>query len=240
MVLASFVLLGCEAKEKYVKLDQKNFPDWSLYSSLKGLDYDQNSKLSQSEIESATSISLYWVEDLTGLDTFTNLETIYIINGKNLNCDFNNFTNLKTLRVEGTFESNRIDLSGNTNLESIYIKSENLEELVLPEGAPLNYFSVESTVLKDIDLNSFKGLQKIELESNESMTELDFCDFPELTELTCKSNTNLTKLNVSNCPNLKDIKLMSNDLIAGGTDSHPWISASALNWSISLTQQAVM
>ena len=220
MVLASFVLLGCEAKEKYVKLDQKNFPDYSLYSALKGLDYDQDSKLSQSEIEGATSISLYWVEDLTGLDAFTNLETIYIANGKNLNCDFNNFTNLKTLRVEGTFESNRIDLSGNTNLESIYINSENLEELVLPEGAPLKEICIESTLLKGIDLNSYKGLTKIEIESNELMTELSFQDFPELTELTCSSNLKLNDLNVSNCPKLKVLECAFDSYIFEGTSSN--------------------
>ena len=35
LVLATFALSGCKAQEQYVKLDQKNFPDWSLYSALK-------------------------------------------------------------------------------------------------------------------------------------------------------------------------------------------------------------
>lgn len=220
LVLATFALSGCKAQEQYIKINQKNFPDMELNNTVLSFDSDQDSKLSQSEIESATSISLYWVNDLTGLDTFTNLEAIYIREGKNLKCDFNNFTNLKTLNIEGTFESNQIDLSGNTNLESIYIKSENLEELVLPEGAPLKEICIESTLLKGIDLNSYKGLTKIEIESNELMTELSFQDFPELTELTCSSNSKLNNLNVSNCPKLKVLECTFDIYIFEGASSN--------------------
>lgn len=220
LVLATFALSGCKAQEQYIKINQKNFPDMELYNTVLSFDSDQDSKLSQSEIESVTSISLGWVKDYTGLDLFTNLETIYIGKGKNVKCDYKNFTNLKTLSINGTCESNRIDLSGNTKLESFSIESENLEELVLPEGAPLKEICIESTLLKGIDLNSYKGLTKIEIESNELMTELSFQDFPELTELTCSSNSKLNNLNVSNCPKLKVLECTFDIYIFEGASSN--------------------
>ena len=212
LVMALFALSGCMAKEQYVKIDQKNFPDTQLYNTVLSFDSDQDSKLSRSEIESATSITLGWVKDFTGLDLFTNLETIYIREGENIKCDYKQFTNLKTLSINGTCESNIMDLSGNTKLENFSIDSKNLEELVLPEGAPLKDILIESTLLKSIDLNSYKGLTKIEFNGNESITELNFRDFPELTELECSFNTMLNNLNISNCPNLKVLECSSNDL----------------------------
>ena len=212
LMLASFALSGCMAKEQYVKIDQKNFPDVHLYNTVLSFDSDQDSKLSRSEIENATSITLGWVKDFTGLDLFTNLETIYIRECENIKCDYKLFTNLKTLSINGTCESKLIDLSGNTKLEIFYIDSENLEELVLPKGAPLKDIMIENTLLKSIDLNSYKGLTRIELNGNELIEELSFRDFPELTKLTCSTNTKLNSLNVSNCPKLNFLECNSNDL----------------------------
>ena len=91
LVLASFALSGCMAKEEYVKIDQKNFPDAELYNAARGIDLDQDNKLSQSEIEGATSIFLSYTKDLTGLEVFTNLEEISIRESVNTKCDFSIF-----------------------------------------------------------------------------------------------------------------------------------------------------
>jgi hypothetical protein len=75
-LLTSFALAGCKEKEKYVKVDDKTFPDYALLCAAQRADLDGDNKLSQSEIESATSVVLYWPHDLTGIDVFTNIETI--------------------------------------------------------------------------------------------------------------------------------------------------------------------
>ena len=211
-LLTSFALAGCKEKEKYVKIDDKTFPGYSLLSAVKSTDLDGDNKLSQSEIEGATSIVLYMPKDLTGLEVFTNLETITIKDGENMQYDFKHFTNLRNLRIDGAWGSARIDLSANSKLETIYIDSKNLKELVLPEGAPLKQFTLNHSFLKDIDLSSYKGLQKIHIETNDFMTELDFRDFPELSELTCSANKILYTLNVSNCPKLMFLDCSYNGL----------------------------
>ncbi len=211
-MLTSFALAGCKEKEKYVKIDEKTFPGYSLLSAAKSADLDGDNKLSQSEIESETSIVLYWPHDLTGLEVFTNIETLCIRNGENMQYDFKHFTNLRNLTIDGAWGSARIDLSANTKLETIYIDSKNLNELVLPEGAPLKQFTLCNSKLKGIDLNSYKGLEHISFETNDYLTELGFRDFPELSKLTCSANKILYTLNVSNCPKLKFLDCSYNGL----------------------------
>ena len=212
LMLASFALSGCKAKDEGVKVDRKTFPDADLYIAAIEKDLDHDNKLSQSEIENATSIFLNRAKDLTGLDVFTNLETISIRDREIIKCDFNHFTNLRTLSIEGSCESDQLDLSGNTKLEKIDINSKNLKKLVLPEGAPLKEISIESTSLEGIDLNGYKGLQKIKIDGNEVIEGLILGNLTELTELTCSSNATLYTLDVINCPKLKVFECASNAL----------------------------
>ena len=210
--LLSLSLSGCKGREKYVNVDRKKFPDEVMYEAARAKDTDHDTKLSQAEIESATSILIEGAKDLKGLDVFTNLESITIRDGENMKYDFKHFTNLRSLSIEGTWSSNRIDLSGNTKLERIKITSKTLQELVLPEGAPLKEFTLCRSWLKDLDLSSYKGLQKVHIETNDNMTELDFSDFPELVDLTVSANKILYTLNVSNCPKLTTLDVNYNSL----------------------------
>ena len=210
--LLSLSLSGCKGREKYVNVDRKKFPDEVMYEAARAKDTDHDTKLSQAEIESATSILIEGAKDLKGLDVFTNLESITIRDGENMKYDFKHFTNLRSLSIEGTWSSNRIDLSGNTKLEKIKITSKTLQELVLPEGAPLKEFTLCRSWLKDLDLSSYKGLQKVHIETNDNMTELDFSDFPELVDLTVSANKILYTLNVSNCPKLTTLDVNYNSL----------------------------
>ena len=206
------MLSACTDKEEYVNVDHKTFPDEVLYTAARGKDTDHDTKLSKSEIENATKIVLDGAKDYTGLEVFTNLEIINIRDAKKMKYDFRHFTNLRAISIDGTWASNCIDLSGNANLQEITIKCSNLEELILPEAAPLRYFSCSRSQLTGIDLNSYKGLRKINLESNDVMTELDFRDLPDLTDLTCSSNKLLNTVNISGCPNLKKLNCTFNNL----------------------------
>lgn len=210
--LLSLSLSGCKGREKYVNVDRKKFPDEVMYEAARAKDTDHDTKLSQAEIENATSILIEGAKDLKGLDVFTNLESITIRDGENMKYDFKHFTNLRSLSIEGTWSSNRIDLSSNTKLERIKITSKTLQELVLPKGAPLKEFTLSRSLLKGIDLSSYKGLQKVHIETNNNMTELDFLDFPELVDLTVSANKILYTLNVSNCPKLTTLDVNYNNL----------------------------
>ncbi len=213
MVLALLLpLSGCLNKEKYIKVDRDHFPDEVLWEAARKKDLDHDTKLSSSEIECATSIVLDGVKDLKGLDVFTGLTTINLRDVENMKYDFKCFINLKTLTIDGTWASNSIDLSGNANLEWIKIKCKNLEELILPENAPLKEFTCIKSQLTDMDLNNYKSLKIIHIESNNSITELEFSGLPELTELNCSDNKLLNKITIRDCPNLKKLECSFNNL----------------------------
>lgn len=214
ILLAALLLMlsACTDKEEYVNVDHKTFPDEVLYKAARGKDTDHDTKLSKSEIESATKIVIDGAQDYTGLEVFTNLEIITIRDAKKMKYDFRHFTNLRAICIDGTWSSNCIDLSGNANLQEIKIKCRNLEELILPEDAPLKYFSCTGSQLNSIDLNSYKGLKMVSIENNDLLTELDLSDLPELIDLKCISNENLNSMSISGCPNLKNLDCSSNAL----------------------------
>ena len=214
MVLALLLpLSGCLNKEKYIKVDRDHFPDEVLWEAARKKDLDHDTKLSSSEIECATSIVLDGVKDLKGLDVFTGLTTINLRDVENMKYDFKCFNNLKTLTIDGTWASNSIDLSGNANLEWIKIKCKNLEELILPENAPLKEFTCIKSQLTGIDLNNYKSLKTIHLENNYLMTELNLNGLPELTELNCGANKYLSTITISDCPKLKKLDCSYNSLV---------------------------
>ena len=63
-LLTSFALAGCKEKEKYVNVDRKKFPDEVMYEAARAKDTDHDTKLSQAEIESATSILIEGAKDI--------------------------------------------------------------------------------------------------------------------------------------------------------------------------------
>ena len=205
-------LSGCLNQEKDIDIDREHFPDEVLWEAARKKDLDHNTKLSSDEIESATKIYLDGVQDLTGLEVFTSLDSISLKNGKNMKYDFKCFTNLRSIAIDGTWASDRIDLSGNTNLQWIKIKCKNLEELILPEDAPLKELTCIKSQLTDMDLNNYKSLKIIHIESNNSITELEFSGLPELTELNCSDNKLLNKITIRDCPNLKKLECSFNNL----------------------------
>ena len=126
--------------------------------------------------------------------------------------DFRLFTNLRSISIDGAWSSNRLDLSGNTNLEKIKIKCKNLEELILPENAPLKEFTCIDSQLKGIDLNNFKDLEIIDLQCNDVLTEVDISGLPSLTAINCSANKLLNTITISDCANLKHLNCASNNL----------------------------
>ena len=96
-------LSGCLNQEKDIDIDREHFPDEVLWEAARKKDLDHNTKLSSDEIESATKIYLDGVQDLTGLEVFTSLDSISLRNGKNMKYDFKCFTNLRSIAIDGTW-----------------------------------------------------------------------------------------------------------------------------------------
>ena len=120
------------------------------------------------------------INDLTGIESFANLEYFDFSNQAISNLDLNRNTKLEKLLCSNT-DLTSLDISNNIKLKS-YI------------GAANNITSIDFS--KNVELT------EISVEGNELLTELDITKNTELTGLNC-GGTSLTSINVSNNTKLK-------------------------------------
>ncbi|MBP5417905.1 MAG: leucine-rich repeat protein, partial [Clostridiales bacterium] len=200
-----------------VCLDETNFPDASFREYLSGVEFDkdQNGWLSIQELESVTEIDISFsdVSDLTGLQYFTYLKTLYA-------CVLDNLTEL--------------DLSGNPELEYLDCWDTQIEELDLSANRRLTNLDCNNTPLNSLDVSGLTSLKNVDV-SGCSLFELDVSDC-KLTSLRCNDNpltalvlgdqpnlqnlccngTDLTELDISRCPLLVDLFCNGTSSESGG------------------------
>lgn len=219
------------AAEGDVEINETNFPDEYLrYIVTKTADKDKNNVLSQEEIVAVTELSfpshlLYDpLGDLTGLEYFTNLESLSISSSTLTELDFSNFPKLTTLKCYGInltslnvsqntelttldCSSNKLtslDLSNNTKLETVKVNGNSLTSLTLGNNTSLVDLNCDNNSLTELDVSGCTALQVLGCSYNK-LVSLDFSKNTELTELSVKSNYNLTSLDVTKCTKLKKI-----------------------------------
>lgn len=208
-VVLAVSLSGCVSGQDNLNINKKTFPDENIREYVKSLDSDYNGKLSVSEREGVTSLVLSDVCDLTGLESFPNLESIEI-----QNCwiaseaDFGNISKLKDLSIIGSHYVEKINLSRNDNLETfIYYdnSSYGLEELNLPsQSKSLKKIQIGNSKLTDLNLSGFECLEEVDLSFDE-LTGVKVSDCPNLEKLSCYVNDKLSTLEINNCPKLSDL-----------------------------------
>ena len=169
-----------------VEINGTNFPDANFRAIVSSFDVDGSNTLSATEIAAVKYLSCYnkKVKDLTGIEHFTALETLY--------CGYNELTAL--------------DVSKNTELKELNCANNKLASLDLRKNMELAVLDCHYNGLTELDVKSNTKLTKLICFTN-SLTALDVSKNPELKELSCgynrltsldvKSNTKLTKLSCS-------------------------------------------
>ena len=151
--------------------------------------------------------SFFFIDDLTGIEAFTNLSI--------LDCGDNNLTSL--------------DLSANTSLTQLYCYDNNLTSLDVSANTMLTGLDCRGNILTDLTLNqnltyiqcTFNQIEELDLSQNlqlsilrcfsNNILSLDLTANTALTNLYC-SNNNLEQLDLSNNNVLTIIECGSNDL----------------------------
>lgn len=216
------------AAEGDVEINETNFPDANVLYAVKKCDKNKDSVLSKEEIEAVTSMSFSSypapLGDLTGLEYFTNLESISISSSTLTELDFSNFPKLTTLKCYGIdltslnvskntelttldCSSNKLtslDLSNNTKLETVKVNGNSLTSLTVGNNTSLVNLNCYNNSLTELDLSGCTALQILDCSSNK-FASLDFSKNTELTELSVKSNYSLTSLDVTKCTKLTDL-----------------------------------
>lgn len=211
MALTFSACSGSQPNE--VKLNSKYFPDKKFREVVRPFDTDNDGILTKDERLNIKQLSVSEVNDLTGMELFTNLEELYIEFYLGPDIKFSVFPKLKTLIIRGYNPITKIDLSRNLYLETFYYYDNNrrsLKELVLPSSRSIRSLRVDEVGFKQLDLSGYKYLNDITMGFGYIET-LILSNCPSLTKIDCSTNA-LTVLEIRNCPNLKELHCYDNQI----------------------------
>lgn len=181
--------------------------------------------MGQIKARSMLSLMSKGLTDLTGIEYFTGLTTLYcndnqltsldvsrLTNLTELNCDNNKLTKLDVsgltrLEIFSCFENQltELDVSGLTNLKDLHCGNNRLTTLNVAGLSQLPSLNCSNNQLTELDLTELTGLKGMICSQNK-LTELDVSGLTELENLECLYNklteldiTKLTKLDGLSC-----------------------------------------
>ncbi|MEP5338551.1 MAG: T9SS type A sorting domain-containing protein [Algibacter sp.] len=201
--------IECHYGETYV-------PDDSFEQALitKGLDsgvLDDYVLTSNIDNISNLDISNNTIQDLTGLEDFIGLKSLYFSNNDILDVDLSKNVLLEELNASNNALT-EIDLSFNLNLEILNISENSFSEVDLNSNTNLLELNVSGNQLTVLNVDVLVGLQELDCSSNE-LEGLSVELNTQLVNLYCQSNSFISdQLNLQNGanPNLANFNATDN------------------------------
>ena len=182
-----------------------NIPDPNFEQALIDLNIDTdgtvNGQMLESDALGVTSLDVNSenISDLTGIEFFTDLETLFAFNNNLSAIDISANTSLDGLVLSLNNLTN-IDVSNNPNLVSFVLGNNQLTSLDLSNNTALTQVFVENNNLAEIDTSVLPLLAELNVSAN-TLEVLDLSQNGALNQLLC-SNNNLISLNLQNGNNL--------------------------------------
>ena len=172
-----------------VEINETNFPDEGFRAWLKQQSYGQDGILSASELAGDTlDVSGETaIEDLTGIEYFTNLIRLACDNTGITSLDVSNNTALEYLYCYGTGIAS-LDVSNNTALKSLDCDDTGITSLNVSKNLNLTELLCDNTGITSLDVSDNTALKYLS------------CDDTGITNLDVSKNTALKELYCSNCP----------------------------------------
>ncbi|MET3025306.1 T9SS type A sorting domain-containing protein [Flavobacterium sp. UW10123] len=201
----------CPLNGKFTAIPDPNFEKILI---AKNIDTDgENGKVLTKSLSRVTYLNVsdgnLKVSDLTGIEDFTALETLYCYSAALTSLDLSK--NVKLTMVD--FSSNKltsVDLSANTNLTNVVAYNNELVSLDVSKNTALKSLNVyrnkltslnisKSTELTSLDA-SINQISNFDISANTNLTKIDF------------SNNQLTSLDFSKNLLLKEVRINANKL----------------------------
>ena len=178
---------------------QTYVPDANFEQALINLGYDTilDGTVTTANINTVNSLNVTGqnISDLTGIEDFSALTTLYCSANQITNVDISQNISLTTL----SFRSNQLtslDVSQNTALTTLYCYSNQLTSIDLSSNIALEYLDCEGNQLTSLDVSQNTALTNLLCYDNQ-LTTLDLSQNTALTNLLCYNNQ-LTSLDLSN------------------------------------------
>ena len=214
-----------------IPIDEEHFPDEHFRQHVKNnFDKDGNNWLSKEEIDKVTSVDVAnkLINDLTGIQYFTNTTYINCYNNgltkidvskntklEDLRChscrittlDITNNPELKTLICSNNSISS-LDLTKNPDLSTLDFSDNNLSTINVTKNIKLTELKCSRNKLRTLNIGNNTALETVLCNGNK-ITTLNLTNTTSLTKLDASGN-NLTGIDVSKNTKLKELSL-SND-----------------------------
>ncbi|CAM1346266.1 cadherin domain-containing protein [Tenacibaculum crassostreae] len=204
-----------------------NIPDANFKQALVGnnsINTNGDSEIQVSEAEAYTgfiSVGGKAINDLTGIEYFTNINSLSIHNNNLTTVDLSKNVNLVTLYTYNN-RLTGLDVSKNVLLEDLRCTNNGLTSLDLTSNTLLKYLTAEKNNLTSLDLTKNTYLQGVSLEDNK-LTTIDFSSNSRLSEVYLSRN-NLTSLDVSNKVYLTTVRCTYNSITTLNIKDAPELS----------------
>jgi hypothetical protein len=176
------------------------------------------------------SVSQSNIANLTGIESFTNLQVLFCFSNQLTSLNVSGLTNLQYLVCNDNLLSS-LNVSGLTNLQILYCYNNQLTSLNVSSLTNLQYLYCNYNQLPSIDVSGLTNLQYLYCSGNllpslnvsgltnllslgcgyNQLTSLDLSSLTNLQGLGCDSNQ-LTSLDVSSLTNLQNLWCSNNQL----------------------------
>lgn len=213
--IATFLLaIGCLAMVQLspvfaegegIAVNDTNFPDDNFRSFItENYDLDSDGSLSQEELGAVTVIDIKFdenigsIQDITGIEYFTNLTELICWNQKLTTLDLSKNLSLQELQCQGNYDLTELDLSANTQLTGLCFTSTGISEIDLPQHSKLEWVECQYTEITSLNLSDAQNLKTVNCSVNYELTALNLDGCTALESLDYRQ-CNLKTLDLSDC-----------------------------------------
>ena len=201
-----------------VKAQIVNIPDANFEAKLiaQGIDTNGDGDIQQTEALAVTEIyvsgtfAVYGnIVNLTGIEAFSNLQSLSCSYNQITSIDVSGLTNLQTLYC-GKNQLSSLNVSGLTNLQNLYCEQNQLTSLNVSGLTNLRNLYCEQNQLNNLVVSGLTNLQILWCDTNQ-LQSLNVLGLTNLQQLCCNQNQ-LSSIDVSGLTNLQ-ILWVNNNLI---------------------------
>ena len=201
--------------EKYVAIDETNFPDDIFRSYLSEYkDSNKDGYFSIDELEDITVIELSGsdLSDLTGIEYFEYLTTLHVISCNISSVDLSKNTQLVSLALDSNEKLTSLELLNHPELCTLFCGNCSIKNLDLSGCTGLTSLSCSDNKLTELDLSNCSSIDYVQCSYNK-LTSLILTNCETLSQLYCSDNR-LKALDLSDCTNLAVLNIQYNQLMS--------------------------
>lgn len=192
--LALILAAAFHSTAQNVTIPDANFKAYLVANAAINTNADAEIQVSEASTFTGSIICDYInINDLTGIEAFTQLTSLEVPNNYLTQIDLSANTQLTSFRCQGNLLTS-LDVSANTNLLMLHCYVNQLTSLTLNAG--LGWLDCGTNQLTSLDLSNNTDLYSVNCSYNQ-ITGLDVSTNPNLYELYCRDNQ-LTTLNAAN------------------------------------------